>query len=60
MDEYPQFKFVCSQAQQMKWLKEGYPSLFARVKQKVKEKQFIPIGGTWVEMVRCQWRRIMQ
>ncbi|KAF2403931.1 alpha-mannosidase [Trichodelitschia bisporula] len=49
MDRYPEFRFCCSQAQQYKWLKEYYPSLFDRVKEKVKLGTFQPIGGSWVE-----------
>ena len=33
-------------------LLEDYPSVFAQVKQRAKEGRFIPMGGTWVEMVR--------
>jgi alpha-mannosidase len=49
MDEYPEYKFVCSQAQQYAWVQESAPSLYARIKQKVDEGQFIPAGGTWIE-----------
>lgn len=50
MDEYPEFTFACSQAQQFDWVEELYPSLFERIKSKVNSGQFIPVGGTWVEM----------
>ncbi|KIW07803.1 uncharacterized protein PV09_01725 [Verruconis gallopava] len=49
MDRYPELRFTCSQAQQYKWLEMYYPSLFDRVKEKVKKGTFIPIGGSWVE-----------
>jgi alpha-mannosidase len=49
MDEYPQYKFACSQAQQYEWMKESVPGLYARIKQKITQGQFIPAGGTWVE-----------
>ncbi|KAI9682882.1 MAG: Glycoside hydrolase, 38 vacuolar alpha mannosidase [Trizodia sp. TS-e1964] len=49
LDRYPELRFACSQAQQYKWLKMYYPSLFDRVKAKVKQGQFQPIGGSWVE-----------
>lgn len=49
MDRYPEHRFACSSAQQYKWLKELYPYAFARVKEKVKEGKFHPIGGSWVE-----------
>ncbi|KJZ76708.1 hypothetical protein HIM_04044 [Hirsutella minnesotensis 3608] len=49
MDRYPEAHFACSQAQQFKWLKQYYPGAFERVKNKVREGQFHPIGGSWVE-----------
>ncbi|KAK0731611.1 glycoside hydrolase family 38 protein [Lasiosphaeris hirsuta] len=49
MDQYPELNFACSQAQQYKWLKELYPYVFERVKKKVVEGRFHPIGGSWVE-----------
>ncbi|KAK3904849.1 glycoside hydrolase [Staphylotrichum tortipilum] len=49
MDRYPELNFACSQAQQYKWLKQLYPSVFERVKKKVAEGRFHPIGGSWVE-----------
>lgn len=50
MDKYPEHKFACSTAQQYKWLKEDYPGLFSRVTSYVRSGQFVPVGGTWVEM----------
>ncbi|KAJ1736353.1 Glycoside hydrolase, 38 vacuolar alpha mannosidase [Coemansia sp. Benny D160-2] len=50
MDRYPEYKFAASQAQQFEWLRVLYPTLFKRVQDKVKTGQFIPIGGTWIEM----------
>lgn len=49
MEQYPELNFACSQAQQYKWLKEDYPYVFDRVKEKVRSGQFHPIGGSWVE-----------
>ncbi|KAK0733432.1 glycoside hydrolase family 38 protein [Lasiosphaeria miniovina] len=49
MDRYPELNFACSQAQQYKWLKQLYPYVFERVKKKVAEGRFHPIGGSWVE-----------
>ncbi|EJT75640.1 hypothetical protein GGTG_05573 [Gaeumannomyces tritici R3-111a-1] len=49
MDRYPELHFACSQAQQFQWLKQDYPATFERVKVKVKEGRFHPIGGSWVE-----------
>lgn len=49
MDRYPEHRFTCSQAQQYKWLEILYPKLYDRVKTKVKNGTFQPIGGSWVE-----------
>ncbi|KAL9009128.1 MAG: hypothetical protein Q9173_005817 [Seirophora scorigena] len=49
MDRYPEHRFTCSQAQQYKWLETLYPKLFDRVKSKIKEGSFQPVGGSWVE-----------
>ncbi|KAI0234645.1 Alpha-mannosidase 2C1 [Lamellibrachia satsuma] len=50
MQDYPEFIFVCSQAQQFDWVKKNYPSLYADIKDYVDQERFIPVGGTWVEM----------
>ncbi|RFU32019.1 hypothetical protein B7463_g4293, partial [Scytalidium lignicola] len=49
MDRYPEHRFAVSQAQQYKWLKQLYPYVFSRVKQKIKKGSFQPVGGSWVE-----------
>jgi alpha-mannosidase len=49
MDEHPDFVFSCSSAQQLAWMKEYYPELFARIRDKVRGGQFVPVGGMWVE-----------
>lgn len=49
MDEHPDFIFSCSSAQQFAWIKEFYPELFSRIREKVKVGQFVPVGGMWVE-----------
>ncbi|MQA10718.1 MAG: alpha-mannosidase [Pseudonocardiaceae bacterium] len=49
MDEHPGFVFAMSQAQQLAWIKEHHPDVFARVKEKIEEGQFVPVGGMWVE-----------
>uniref|UniRef100_F7BFB3 alpha-mannosidase n=1 Tax=Monodelphis domestica TaxID=13616 RepID=F7BFB3_MONDO len=50
MGKNPQFTFACSQAQQYAWVKRYYPSLYSQIKEYVHIGQFIPVGGTWVEM----------
>ncbi|CAG8973705.1 hypothetical protein HYALB_00006976 [Hymenoscyphus albidus] len=49
MDRYPEHRFTCSQAQQYKWLKQYYPYVFDRVKDKIRKGTFQPVGGSWVE-----------
>jgi alpha-mannosidase len=49
MDEHPDFLFACSSAQQFAWMKEFYPALFTRIRKRVLEGRFIPVGGMWVE-----------
>ncbi|XP_045117159.1 alpha-mannosidase 2C1-like isoform X2 [Portunus trituberculatus] len=50
LEEYPEMKFACSQAQQFSWVKLHYPKLYDKISLLVKAKRFIPVGGTWVEM----------
>lgn len=49
IDENPDFVFAASSAQQYAWLKQSYPGLFERVKEKVAAGNFVPVGGMWVE-----------
>jgi alpha-mannosidase len=49
MDADPEFTFSCSSAQQLAWIKQLYPDLFERIKEKVAEGRFVPVGGMWVE-----------
>ena len=49
MDADPDFVFACSSAQQYAWMKEFYPELFERIREKVAAGQFVPVGGMWVE-----------
>ncbi|WP_284977516.1 glycoside hydrolase family 38 C-terminal domain-containing protein [Arthrobacter sp. fls2-241-R2A-200] len=49
MEENPDFVFSCSSAQQLAWIKENFPELFVRIREKVKSGQFVPVGGMWVE-----------
>ncbi|GAC1529387.1 MAG: glycoside hydrolase family 38 C-terminal domain-containing protein [Acidimicrobiales bacterium] len=49
MDEYPEYRFTCSQAQQYQWIKEGYPDLWERIVERVASGQWEPVGGMWVE-----------
>ncbi|HEY3549181.1 MAG TPA: glycoside hydrolase family 38 C-terminal domain-containing protein [Propionicimonas sp.] len=49
MDDDPDFVFVCSSAQQLAWVKDHYPQLFERIRTRVAEGRFVPVGGMWVE-----------
>ncbi len=49
MDDYPEYKFVCSQAQQLAWIKAQQPAVYVKIKAKAQKGQFIPAGGTWIE-----------
>lgn len=49
MDEYPDFVFSCSSAQQYAWLKEHHPRVYERIREKVVAGTFVPVGGMWVE-----------
>jgi alpha-mannosidase len=48
-EQYPDFVFACSQAQQYEWIRDTYPGLFARIRERVAAGSWIPVGGTWVE-----------
>ncbi|KAF9572872.1 Glycoside hydrolase, 38 vacuolar alpha mannosidase [Mortierella alpina] len=50
MEDYPEYVFVCSQAQQLEWLSQDYPRLFEEIQQASKNGRFQVIGATWVEM----------
>ncbi|KAG0237650.1 Glycoside hydrolase, 38 vacuolar alpha mannosidase [Actinomortierella wolfii] len=50
IEEYPEYVFVASQAQQFEWLRQDYPELFQQIQKATKTGQFQPIGSTWVEM----------
>uniref|UniRef100_A0A8C9FCJ7 Alpha-mannosidase 2C1 n=1 Tax=Pavo cristatus TaxID=9049 RepID=A0A8C9FCJ7_PAVCR len=50
MEHNPELTFACSQAQQFEWVRSWYPGLYAQIQDYVAKGQFIPVGGTWVEM----------
>lgn len=49
MDEYPEYKFMSSQPQLYVFLKERYPGLYAKIKERVKEGRWEPEGSMWLE-----------
>lgn len=49
MEEYPDYRFACSQPVQYQWMKESYPSIYEGIRQRVATGQWEPVGGMWVE-----------
>ncbi len=49
MDRYPEYRFSCSQAQQYAWIEERHPELFERIRARVADGRWLPVGGMWVE-----------
>jgi alpha-mannosidase len=49
MEDYPEYRFACSQAQQYAWIKQRNPDLWQRLRTAVERGQFVPVGGSWVE-----------
>ncbi|MGW2492448.1 alpha-mannosidase [Streptomyces sp. NPDC001606] len=48
-DEYEDFVFACSQAQQYAWVRDTCPQVWERIKKAVARGQWAPVGGMWVE-----------
>jgi len=46
---YPWYRFAWSQAQQWEWVKEEFPELYARVREKIETGSILPLGAAWVE-----------
>lgn len=49
MNEFPEFRFVCSSASVYKWVEEFAPEMFEEIKQRVAEGRFIIVGGWFVQ-----------
>ena len=49
MEEYPGYKFMSSQPQLYAFLKERYPELYEKAKERIREGRWEPEGGMWVE-----------
>src|SRR5438132_363267 len=49
MDQYPDYVFAASQPAQYQWMKETYPDIYRRIKEKVAAGQWEPVGAMWVE-----------
>jgi alpha-mannosidase len=49
LDQYPDYIFAASQPLQYQWMKESYPDIYRRVKEKVAAGRWEPVGAMWVE-----------
>ena len=49
MEQYPEFRFVCSQPALYAWVKRLAPKLFARIKARIETGQWEVTGSMWVE-----------
>lgn len=49
MEEYPSYRFMSSQPQLYEFVKECYPEMFEKIRERVKEGRWEPEGGMWVE-----------
>lgn len=49
MDRYEEFTFNQSSAQLYAWVEEDDPGLFARIRERVAQGRWEPVGGSWVE-----------
>lgn len=49
MEEYPSYKFMSSQPVLYYFLKQRYPEVLDRIKERVREGRWEPEGGMWLE-----------
>ncbi len=49
MDLYPDYMFLQSQPYLYQLVKDDYPDLYAKIKEKITEGRWLPEGGMWVE-----------
>jgi len=49
MDVHPSFVYAMSSAQQFAWLAEHRPEVHEKVRERVAEGRFVPVGSMWVE-----------
>ena len=49
MEQFPDYHFSQSQPQLYQFIKDDQPALFESIKQKIKDGQWEPMGGMWVE-----------
>ncbi len=49
LDQYPDYVFAASQPVHYQWMKESYPDIYRRIKEKVAGGRWEPVGAMWVE-----------
>ncbi|HXD81483.1 MAG TPA: glycoside hydrolase family 38 C-terminal domain-containing protein, partial [Candidatus Acidoferrum sp.] len=49
LDEYPDYVFAASQPVHYQWMRDSYPDIFRRIKEKVAGGRWEPVGAMWVE-----------
>lgn len=49
MEQYPEYIFMSSQPQLYEFIKEDYPQVYQKIKERVKEGRWEPEGGMWIE-----------
>ena len=49
MERYEDFTFNQSSAQLYTWIEEEYPELFGRIRERIAEGRWEPVGGSWTE-----------
>lgn len=48
-EQYPDFRFAASSAQQYAWVKERHPHVWEGIKRAIQTGQWIPVGSQWIE-----------
>ena len=49
MEEYPEYIFLHTQAQQYDFIRRDYPDIFEQIRRRAAEGRWEPAGGMWVE-----------
>mgnify|MGYP002508134693 CR=1 FL=1 len=49
MEQYPEYIFLQTQPQLYEYIKEDYPEIYEKMKQKIADGQWEVDGGMWVE-----------
>ncbi len=49
MQAYKDYKFACSAAFHYQSMKDRYPEIYKKAKEKIRSGQWFPVGGTWIE-----------